>query len=796
MVMMADLYCTMCYFVTNLEKDLMRHYVRKHRTSKNFHVTCCAVGCFYSTKSWPAFRVHYSRNHRRNHVNEFETEADPEGDMFEEAGLSTSQKSLRSHCASFALRLMTQHKLPASSVDDIIESVANLVTFADEVKQQNPNTSVTEALKDLSTHKLRVSYLVKNCRYIPPVEVILGQKYYRRKGTLKQIKQCGYVIPFKESLQNYLNQPDVWQEVIEGHESGSELMKDFCDGSAVRNDPFIQSHENCLLFAINTDSFEVVNAIGCHTRKHKVDVFYWQLLNVKPATRSKWSNIHLLAICKTKFIKKYGMHVLLDDFIQTLRQLRQGIQMRIRNVNHTIFGVLLAALCDTPASAALGGMKESSSFANRGCRTCTITKSDMQKKIRIADLEERCPRLHRQRCHDLETMPKHLKPFWSKFWGINGSSPLLKLDYINLAQALPQDPLHVCLEGVFAYGTALIIKVALEEKLFDLDWLNMKIKNFPLSYLDSDNSPEQIYRNHIFDNMATKQTAACHLTLCYILPYILHDQMPHLEPFYKNFMHLVAIVCLCCSPYCTIDTAGELQQLVEGYLQEFQVLYPRLKLRPKQHFLLHFCQQLISLGPLRSHWLFRYESMNNFFKNFKVRNFINLALSLAKYHQLCSCYAFQGSDGERSENLLYSGDTVKEGKSMNFFTEYPNLRDSFHELVECNCDGIVYETSEITVHGHTYRPGACLLFSWEDSWPQFRIIQKLCVFDHLKFAVCAKLETVTFEWKLNAYEVEQQAEEELLVIKNVTNNWPLPMYKVSGKMYITNRYSHFGAGFF
>ena len=59
-------------------------------------------------------------------------------------------------------------------------------------------------------------------------------------------------------------------------------------------------------------------------------------------------------------------------------------------------------------------------------------------------------------------MPQHLKPYWSKQWGIK--SPFLRLSYFNVAQCTPHDPLHVCLEGVFSYGTALLLEIGLEGK--------------------------------------------------------------------------------------------------------------------------------------------------------------------------------------------------------------------------------------------------------------------------------------------------------------------------------------------
>ena len=95
---------------------------------------------------------------------------------------------------------------------------------------------------------------------------------------LQHANDCGYIVPFEHSLVNYLNQPEVWTEVCQQCESG-ELMHDFCDGSIASENLLIQQHPNCLQILMNTDSLEVVNPIGTHTKKHKIDVFYWTLAN-------------------------------------------------------------------------------------------------------------------------------------------------------------------------------------------------------------------------------------------------------------------------------------------------------------------------------------------------------------------------------------------------------------------------------------------------------------------------------------------------------------------------------------
>ena len=393
-------------------------------------------------------------------------------------------------------------------------------------------------------------------------------------------------------------------------------------------------------------------------------------------------------------------------------------------------------------------------------------------------------------------MPQRLRPFWSKQGGINGTSPFLKLPYFNVAHCTPHDPLHICLEGVFNYATALMLQIGLESKLFTVNWLNAKISNFEYSYLDRDNKPEKITRAQIYEPVCLKQTAAGLLTLNYILPYILLEKFDDLDRYYRNYLHLIAIVTLCCSPYSTIDTAGELQVLVEGYLHEFKQLYPNTALKPKHHFLLHLPTQILRFGPLRNHWLFRFEAKNNSFKNFKIHNFINLPFSLAKYHQMSSCYSLMTSDSEKSDNYLYSGDIVKEGSTINFSEMYPGLVEEFVNKISQKLDYTVYEMSEIVMHGLKYRPGTCLLLKWDNTQLFFAKIEKLFVYDHLKCAVCCTIETRQFEWRNNSFEIIEMENKELVMLKQLQNKWPLPIYEIVGKKYVCNRYSHFGQGFF
>ena len=112
------------------------------------------------------------------------------------------------------------------------ESMMNFLLFLEEIKEQDQPIPCrfSDALSNFKTVKMREAFFRKNCNYIPPEEVVLGQSLIRKKGTLQHVNECGYIVPFQKSLENYLNQPEVWAEVTQNR-GQKDIMEDFCDGT-------------------------------------------------------------------------------------------------------------------------------------------------------------------------------------------------------------------------------------------------------------------------------------------------------------------------------------------------------------------------------------------------------------------------------------------------------------------------------------------------------------------------------------------------------------------------------------
>ena len=82
----------------------------------------------------------------------------------------------------------------------------------------------------------------------------------------------------------------------------------------------------------------------------------------------------------------------------------------------------------------------------------------------------------------------------------------------------------------------------------------------------------------------------------------------------------------------------KIQLEISKYLQDFKGLYPKKRIIPKQHFLLHYPSAIRNFGLPSTYNCIKFEAKHSYFKRVvgAVHNRINLLKSLAIWHQyLC-----------------------------------------------------------------------------------------------------------------------------------------------------------------
>lgn len=161
------------------------------------------------------------------------------------------------------------------------------------------------------------------------------------------------------------------------------------------------------------------------------------------------------------------------------------------------------------------------------------------------------------------------------------------------------------------------------------------------------------------------------------------------------------------------------------------------------------------------------------------------------------CYKRTGVNGELSDSFLYNGDIVKEGKEVVFSEKYPELLERLTEIVEIDPveiaepEGVkVYNTSSVTILGHEYRCGCCVVLDYEDDVPKFGILKDIIIKKEMKCFLVEEMLISNFERHALCYQLEKCNTLSLVPYSSLFSKWPLSIHLYEGKSSVINQFSH------
>ena len=567
------------------------------------------------------------------------------------------------------------------------------------------------------------------------------------------------------------------------------VMKDISEGSFMNTSSILENHPDALLIGLYTDEFEVVNAIGVHRKIHKIMAFYWTLLNIPVMHRSKLASIQLLCLGKSVDIKmRNGSRKMLEDFVSSMQQLANGVEITVAGNKRTFYGKLLCAFGDTPAAQSIGGFKEGVGAATSPCRTCNTLKENMDKVLHHDACPIRSYEEHTQRLEQLNLMNSHDRAHWSQQWGINTKTFIHDVPEFDVTKCILHDPMHILLEGICKTELQnLLHHLIYCQKLFSLDELNRRLMFFEYADRDMRDKPQKIEKKHLSTESTFPQTAASMLILMHSFPFILFDYVSMDNDHWLNLLRLLQIVFLCTPSMVSEKTAVELQCLISLYLHTVSKLYPNRSFSPKMHYLIHFPQQLKLFGPLRTHWCMRFEGKHAFFKQKRLFNFKNLPLTLAQLHQRWICS--KTMSGSVLEDKTYSTPQPMQNVIIEDIAENHevlNYLNALHAIGASSSDHIML-CSSIRVNNLDYEPGTVLNngFCRNTGLPFLLVIKKnIYVFDSLQLFFCNDMSVVSFESKLNAFHVESSATHTIVSFAELFCKWPQLVHTCERKKYV------------
>lgn len=611
-----------------------------------------------------------------------------------------------------------------------------------------------------------------------PREGFLGNRLsYRGVGQKRSqvmVQDFFYYVPLVEQLKVLLLNPKYRHEVFkEKIQPQNGILNDIDDGTIVHTHPLLSLQGNSLKIVLYFDDVELCNPIGTRRLIHKVGLFYYSVMNLEPKFRSRLESINLYAAALSTHIKEHGIDAVLRPFKQDLEQLSVGIHL---SDGVLVTGALLAFVADTPASHLAGGFKEGVGFAFQKCRHCNADQISMQENFTADAFTLRSRTAHNAQCTRIETTPNdELRSHYSAVFGINRRSILCDFPFFDVTQNLPQDVMHVLLEGVLPLELKAFIQYCIQENLITIEVLNSRIKSFPYGYYQSKDIPKPVNANIFNDQSAYLLDDAIKMwTLCRILPFLVKDIVDEQNEHWQNMKQVLQITNICMSQFISLESVSILPALISEHLSQFKELYNR-PITPKQHYLVHIPMLIVMYGPPIRLWCTRYEAKHRFFKKIaRLGNFKNIAKSLCERHQCLHATIFFPGHLHGSSNPLFK--KLEIGKSTQLMDNefllaantvytkgFMNRNDKpVHTIFDAKWVvqfGIKYKLNESVVF---------LSFNKERELPMFGKVEKIWVLNFEKVILfCSLVESIAYCETLFSYEVLPPAtvdEEELQVI--------------------------------
>ena len=315
---------------------------------------------------------------------------------------------------------------------------------------------------------------------------------------------------------------------------------------------------------------------------------------------------------------------------------------------------------------------------------------------------------------------------------------------------------------------------------------NKSLVHFNYGYTESDR-PVPIIQRHLQSDKPIKSSASQILLLLHILPFLIGSKVPESDFNWKCFLLLRQIMEIVFCPVVTNSMAVSLKILIIEHHKAFVSLYPSCFI-PKMHFLIHYPEQMLQVGPMVRTWTIRHEAKLNFFKQTTgISSFKNITLSLANHHQRLACY--EKSTGSLLHSRLECGPLSKAPVTLKDTNE---LIQSFiiNKIPEICMDAMVSHPNWICQDGVTYKNNnAYIVIGHDGIDPVFAVIEELIVIGGDMVLFCVRHCIVRyFDDHYHAYVVDHISQQSLKV-ELLDRNVYYAHVMSNGLRYITLKHS-------
>lgn len=582
---------------------------------------------------------------------------------------------LQSTVQGFIAKLYTLKSINRTTIQIIIDSVTQffssgiiqaLKECCDIASKTPEDTTSTEVLtnifrliedpfKNFKTEYKRIQFFEKSNKFVFPESQVVGVSQTSKRKDNKVFMNINnnlcYFLSMAQTLSLFLELPGVFDSILDYQKQVSHMsnitLLNVVNGSLWKQLKVDLDTEIIFPIVVYFDDFEILNPLGSHAGSYKIGVVYYTLPTIPPSYASKLENIFLALIFYSGDRTKFGNDKIFHKVISELNNLQQkGISINVSNKSINVKFVLTTIIGDNLGLNSILGYFESFS-SNYYCRICVCLKDEMRTQLQEV----------KDKFRDINAYEKNVQ---DKI-GLKEECTWNKVKNFHVYKNIYCDVMHDLFEGVHRYDMLLIINQLIKKKYFTLDILNSRLKFATYNNFEKNIPPG--FSNDQLKKECIIISASEMLCLVRNFRFIVGDLIPYNDDTWKLYLLIYDITEILTSASIQARTLDYLRELIT----EHHSLYLKLSeshLKPKYHFLIHYAEVILKIGPPVLLSCMRYEGKHADFKNIaqNVNCRKNVPYSLALKHQLSVCSRFLSNQGFVDSIELGALDNVDEKK--------------------------------------------------------------------------------------------------------------------------------------
>ncbi len=630
-----------------------------------------------------------------------------------------------------------------------------------------------------------------NPLYNAPAPIVMGiRQEWTIDNCIQNVEDTAQYVSIKRTIENLFFDEKFAEFFGNNVKSLEGVYSCFQSGSRFKENQFFSDQNKIvILLQLFYDGLGISNPLRGQSALQNYGMFYFGILNLPPRFQAALNNIHLVAICNSIDLKKYGFDNIFSNVTSELKELEEvGMEINIPGRGLTRIFASLAQLTGDNL-----GMNEACGLitgfnGDYCCLLCYATKPEMQTYFLEKDFKLRTVEEYNKDLLILETTQQE------NYRGIKRKCKLNDLKNFHVIENWTNDCMHTVLEGIVPVVVGCVLYSLTSLKFITLELLNVKLLYlYSLIKVDKKNKPCQINKIHQpGKGFSPKLGAAEMWSLFRFLPLIISDCVNPVNPHWKLFISFQEIVDMVFAPELHESNLSLFEILYAEFLTSFKKIYPEVNIRPKFHFLVHFSSIVRKNGPMRLYWAMNYERLNGSIKipSRVMNNFKNPALTLARRRQYVSLQSLMG--GFVSESLDYGRSSLV---SVNL-SSY-DYDDPLNELfTECSTEETpnfkqILVTDAVVVNGTEYKNGAFVIVDKDDNDLVFGKIDFIVSQNPNESMLSVILyETLYFDSHCFSYCVKKcdPPHIKLVKIKDLIDFHPLDGIKKEGNTFIRLKY--------